>query len=130
MSLKEIVPLALEMANEDEEITEEVPPSKITFARGIQGVSKPYMILSIEAVNYDSTTETEDAVASYRIDYHTYADTAQKALTIHEKVVIKAKEYALHDYDVRLFDEDYFVDVDGVHRSTVSVVFRSNITHC
>lgn len=128
MSLLNIVPVALQLVNTDDDILEHVEVGKITFSRGIQGATKPYIILTVAAADYESTTSVENASAAYRIDYHTYADSAATALTVHDLITQAAKTYNNNDYDIRLFDEDYFVDVDGVHRATVSVVFRTNIT--
>jgi hypothetical protein len=128
MSLFNIVPVALTMVNTDDDILEHVDATKITFSRGVQGVSKPYIILTVGAADYESTTGVENASAAYRIDYNTYADTSRTALRIHDLIKERAKTYTNNDYDIRLFDEDYFVDVDGVHRATISVVFRTNLT--
>lgn len=116
------------MVNTDSDVTELVPASKITFSRGIQGATKPYIVLTVAAADYESTTSVEDASAAYRIDYHTYGDTAANTLMVQEKIANAARSKTNNQYDIRLFDEDYFVDVDGVHRGTVSVIFRTNIT--
>lgn len=128
MSLKNIIPVAMTLVNTDSDILTHVQADKISFSRGIQGVAKPYIILVVGAADLESTTAVENASSAYRIDYNTYADTAEKALTVHDLITEAAKTYTNADYDIRLFDEDYFVDVDGVHRATVSVVFRTNIT--
>lgn len=102
--------------------------SRVTFARAMQGIAKPYMTLNVGAADYESTVSKEDASAAYRIDYITYHDTAQGALQIHDALFDVLQVAISRNFDIRILDEDYFVDVDGVHRATISVVFRTNLT--
>ena len=102
--------------------------SRVTFARAVQGIAKPYITLNVGAADYESTVSTEDASAAYRIDYITYHDTAQDALQIHDTLFDVLQAATSRNFDIRILDEDYFVDVDGVHRATISVVFRTNLT--
>lgn len=131
MSLKNCIPVARTIATSSEEVTDllgDDPETKITFARAIQGTAKPYITINVGAVDYESTVRRENHSSAYRIDYITYANSASEALTIHDELFRFVRAYRDDDFDIRMLDEDYFVDVDGVHRATISVVFRTNLT--
>ncbi len=130
MSLLQIVPVALRLADEQTSITDELgsnPGQRISFARAPQGLAKPYITLNIQGADYEATTTSSEASGVYRIDYIIYADTAQKALTILDALKTVAAAYTNVNYDVRLLDEDYFVDVDGVHRATLATTWRTGV---
>jgi|13_taG_2_1085334.scaffolds.fasta_scaffold02923_2 hypothetical protein len=131
MSLKNCIPVARDIVINNQVVTTHLgdnPETKVTFARAIQGMEKPYITINVGAADYDSTVRRENASAAYRIDYITYAESGSEALTIHNSMFSVMRQATDDDFDIRILDEDYFVDVDGVHRATISVVFRTNIT--
>jgi len=130
VSLYEIEPLAISALNEHESITNLVPADRISFARAAQSAEKPYIVLNISTTDYYATFDDEIASGNYRINYLVYAQTARKALQIHQAVIDRMKDYDNNLYDVRIADEAYFVDTDYVHKSTVSTVWRSNLGAC
>lgn len=131
MSLKLVVPAALELAKNDSAVTTHFGAdyaSRITFNRAPQGMAKPYMTLVVGAVDYEPTLDQSLASAIYRIDYLIYTDTAEKGLTIMEELRDAIRTATHDDFDIRLLDEDYFVDVDGVHRISISSTWRELVT--
>lgn len=130
MSLYEIVPLALAALNEHQPITDLVPADRITFARAAQSAEKPYIVLNIATVDYYSTFSDEIESGNYRINYLVFAQSARKALQIHEAIIERMKDYQDILYDVRVSDEAYFVDTDYIHKATVSTTWRSNLGFC
>jgi hypothetical protein len=130
MSLVEIIPLALTFVNSQTSITDLVPVERITFQRAPQGEVKPYIVIAIGGVEYSSTVSDEIASGSYEIEYHVFADTGQSALTIHNALINRIKTGRNNAYDIRMFDEDYSIDNNGVHHSAITSVWRSNITQC
>lgn len=130
MSLLSILPKALSIIKDEATITALVPADSITFQRANQGIGKPYIVISVGDVQYTPTHTDEIATGAYVIEYNIFSDSAQNALTIHNTVLNYMKSAYDSDYDIRLFDEDYNIDNDGVHISSVSTVWRSNITQC
>lgn len=131
MSLKLVVPAALELAKNDSAVTTHFGAdyaSRITFNRAPQGMAKPYMTLVVGAVDYEPTLDQSLASAIYRIDYLLYTDSAEQGLTIMEELRDAIRTATHDDFDIRLLDEDYFVDVDGVHRISVSSTWRELVT--
>jgi hypothetical protein len=131
MSLKLVVPAALALPKNDSAVTTHFGTdfaSRITFNRAPQGMAKPYMTLVVGAVDYDPTVDESIASAVYRIDYLLYTDTAELGLTIMEELRDAIRTATHDDFDIRLLDEDYFVDVDGVHRITLSSTWRETVT--
>ncbi len=131
MSLKTVIPVAIDIPQDAAAVQTALGSDylqRITFARAIQGKNKPYIILNVGGADYESTTTQEDESAAYRIDYIAYADTVSKALDIHDALHAAIKATTSDTFDIRILDEDYFVDVDDVHRATISVVFRTNLT--
>lgn len=131
MSLKLVVPAALSLAKNDSAVTTQFGAdyaSRITFNRAPQGMVKPYMTLVVGAVDYEPTLDQSLASAIYRIDYLIYTDTAEKGLTIMEELRDAIRTATHDDFDIRLLDEDYFVDVDGVHRISISSTWRELVT--
>ena len=131
MSLKLVVPAALALAKSDGDVTTHFGAdyaSRITFNRAPQGMAKPYMTLVVGAVDYEPTLDQSLASAIYRIDYLLYTDTAEKGLTIMEELRDVIRTATHDDFDIRLLDEDYFVDVDGVHRISISSTWRELVT--
>lgn len=131
MSLKNCIPLARTVVTSSQTVLDllgDDPETKVTFARAIQGISKPYITVNVGAVDYESTVRRENNSSSYRIDYITYANSGSEALTIHDALFTLIRGYRDDDFDIRMLDEDYFVDVDGIHRATISAVFRTNLT--
>lgn len=131
MSLKNCIPVARNIVINNQTVLTHLgtdPETKVTFARAIQGIEKPYITINVGAADYESTVRRENASAAYRIDYITYADSGSEALTIHQSMFSLMRQATDDDFDIRILDEDYFVDVDGVHRATISVVFRTNVT--
>jgi len=130
MSLLSIIPKALSTIKDSATITALVPADSITFQRAVQGIAKPYIVITIGDVQYTSTHSNPNATGAYVIEYNVYSDSGEDALTIHQALLGHLRAAYDSAYDIRLFDEDYGIDNNGVHASTVSTVWRSNVTQC
>lgn len=106
------------------DLTALVPSSKISFSQRAQGQLLPGIIMNLGNVDYESTTGNAIAVTTYRVDYLTYADSAQVAANIHDHIKEALLDYTSSHFTIRLFDELYFVDTDLIHRTTVSALFE------
>lgn len=123
MSLTTLIPEARTVLTSYASLTAQVAATKISFAQRPQGAQKPGIVVSMGPTEYEPTMGNATALTVYRIDYHCFAETAQSAATIHELIKAAVLAHTSSDFDLRLVDEAYFVDVDNVHRTTLSVNF-------
>jgi hypothetical protein len=124
MSLTLLIPEARRVVTTYSPLLALVPASKISFSQRPQGDASPGIILNMGTVDYEPVFGDATRSTTYRVDYLTYADTAQSTATIHEHIKAAIIAYVPSNFTLRLFDEAYFVDVDLVHRSTISVNFE------
>ena len=124
MSLLLLIPEARSILTSASSVTALVPASKISFSQRPQGDVLPGIILDVGTVEYLPTFDSSYANTTYRIDYRSYATSAQQAATIHEAIKAAVLAHTSSDFYLRLFDESYFVDVDLIHRTTLSVTFE------
>jgi archaellin len=124
MSLETLVPEARSALTGNSALTALVPANRITFARRPQGDVRPGIAIDLGPVEYTPSTTNPTAVITYRVDYLIYGDTAAQTTAIHEKVKSAIESATSSTFYLRIFDEDYFVDVDDVHRSRVMVNYE------
>lgn len=124
MSLLLLIPEARSILVNSSDVTQHVPADKISFSQRPQGDQLPGVILDMGTVDYEATFESAYATTTYRVDYRGYSNSAQAAATIHEAIKAAVIAHSSSDFYVRLFDESYFVDVDLIHRTTLSVTFE------
>jgi len=124
MSLTTLIPEARSILADNSNVTALVPRNKISFSQRPQGDQLPGIVLNLGTVEYQPTAQNAQAITTYRVDFLTYSDSAQSAATIHEAVKAAVLAYTSSNYAIRLFDESYFVDVDLIHRATLSATFE------
>ena len=124
MSLSTLIPEARSVLTSNSALTALVPASNISFSQRSQGQQLPGIIMNIGTVEYEPTMVNAQATTTYRVDYVSYSDTAEVTSEIHEAVKAAVIAASSNNFIIRLFDEDYFVDVDFVHRSRVMVTFE------
>ncbi len=124
MSLETLIPEARNILTSSSDVTALVAADKITFARRPQGDTKPGISINMGPVEYIGTTLNATSVVTYRVDYEIFGSTAASTTAIHDKVKAAVTAASSSNFLIRLFDEDYFVDVDDVHRARVMVNFE------
>lgn len=124
MSLILLIPEARSILTSATNVTAQVPANKISFSQRPQGDVLPGIIIDVGTVEYEATFDNAFASTLYRIDYRAYAPSAQQAATVHEAIKDAVLTHNSTDFSLRLFDESYFVDVDLIHRTTLSVTFE------
>lgn len=124
MSLTLLIPEARSILTNESSVTSLVPASKISFSQRPQGDQLPGIIIDVGTVEYEPTFDSALARTIYRIDFRSYTDTAETAATIHEAIKAAILAHQSNNFTLRLFDESYFVDVDMIHRTTLSVTFE------
>jgi len=123
MSLTTLIPEARTVLTSHSPLTAQVAATKISFAQRPQGDLKPGIVVAMGPTEYEATIQDATALTVYRIDYHCFAESAQSAATIHELIKDAVEAHSSTNFDLRFADEAYFVDVDNVHRTTLSVNF-------
>lgn len=123
MSLSILIPEARRIVVQATGVTSLVPADKISFSQRPQGDTLPGIVLNMGTVEYEPVFDNAAIKTIYRVDYLTYSDTAQSTATIHEAVKAAVLAFSSGNFHIRLFDESYFVDVDLIHRATLSVNF-------
>ena len=126
MSLIDLIPEARSILTSNSGVTSEVPAAKISFAQRPQGDQLPGITIDVGTVEYEPTMQNATATTVYRIDYRMFSDKAETAATIHEAVKAAILAHNSSTFSIRLFDENYFVDVDLIHRTTISVTFEKS----
>lgn len=124
MSLETLIPEARAVLTGNSDLTALVPANRITFARRPQGDVRPGIAMDLGPVEYSASMTNATAVITYRVDYLVYGDSAAQVTAIHEKVKSAIDSATSSTFYLRIFDEDYFVDVDDVHRSRVMVNYE------
>jgi len=124
MSLINLIPEARSILTSDSSVTAKVAANKISFAQRPQGDQLPGITIDVGTVEYEPTTQSPNAATVYRVDYRIFSNKAESAATIHEAVKAAIINYSSSTFLIRLFDENYFVDVDLIHRTTISVTFE------
>ena len=84
----------------------------------------PGITYAIGNVDYDETKQSYAEAISYRVDITIYCDNASDAVGIHEKVKNALILGSSDNFDIRILDERYFVDVDDNHLAYVSAIFK------
>lgn len=124
MSLTILIPEARAILTSDSTVTGLVPATKISFSQRPQGDQLPGIVLNLGTVEYQPVFGNATAITTYRVDFLSYGDSAQSTAQIHEAVKAAVLAYTSSDFTIRLFDESYFVDVDLIHRATLSATFE------
>jgi len=127
MSLTLLIPDARRLVVQNTGVTAYVPATKIGFSQRAQGQQLPGIVINMGTVDYEATMTNATASTIYRVDYLVYSDTAEQTAFIHEAVKAAALAYNSANFTIRLFDESYFVDVDLIHRSTLSCTFEYSV---
>ena len=108
----------------DSDITDEIPAQRITFARRPQRDEMPGITFSIGTVAYDETIMRADMATTYRVNINVYGRTADETTLIHDLIKDNMKALVHADYDVRLEDERYAVDVDNNHVALLATTWQ------
>jgi len=124
MSLVLLIPEARRVLTTNSTLTNLVPASKISFSQRAQGTDLPGIILNMGTVEYEPVFTDAAISTTYRVDYLTYSDSAENTARIHEAVKAAILAFSSSFFAIRLYDESYFVDVDMIHRSTISATFE------
>lgn len=124
MSLVLLIPEARRVLTDSATLTNLVPATKISFSQRAQGTTLPGIVLNMGTVDYEPVFGNAAIVTTYRVDYLSYSDSAENTARIHEAVKAAILAYSSSNFTIRLYDESYFVDVDLIHRSTVSATFE------
>lgn len=105
-------------------LTDEIPARKITLARRPQRDEMPGLTITLGNVDYEPTTTDYSAATTYRVDITIFGASGQEVTRIHDKVKDAFVAANSSNFDVRVFDERYFVDVDNIHQGFVSATWK------
>lgn len=128
MSLSTLIQEARSVLTGYSPLTSVVPANKISFSQRAQGAEFPGIVIDLGNVDYEQTMSEDMTTITYRVDYRSYAKSAQQTSQIHELVKAAISAASSSNFYIRHFDELYFVDVDLIHRSTVSATFEMSTT--
>lgn len=106
-------------------LTDLVPANKITLARRPQRDEMPGLTITLGNVDYEPTTSDFSAATTYRVDITIFGSNGQETTLIHDKVKDAFVAANSSNFDVRVFDERYFVDVDNIHQGFVSATWKN-----
>lgn len=124
MSMRSLLGAVRNSLISDSDITAEIPAQRITFARRPQRDEMPGITFSIGTVAYDETIMRADMATTYRVNINVYGRTADETTLIHDLIKDNMKALVHSDYDVRLEDERYAVDVDNNHVALLATTWQ------
>lgn len=124
MSMRSLLQAVRNSLISDSDITDEIPAQRITFARRPQRDEMPGITFSIGTVAYDETIMRADMATTYRVNINVYGRTADETTLIHDLIKDNMKALVHADYDVRLEDERYAVDVDNNHVALLATTWQ------
>ena len=124
MSMRSLLRAVRNSLISDSDITAEIPAQRITFARRPQRDEMPGITFSIGTVAYDETIMRADMATTYRVNINVYGRTADETTYIHDLIKDNMKALVHPDYDVRLEDERYAVDVDNNHVALLATTWQ------
>lgn len=85
----------------------------------------PGITITLGNVDYEPTTTDYSAATTYRVDVTVFGRSGDETTAIHDKIKDAFVAANSSNFDVRVFDERYFVDVDNVHQGFVSATWKN-----
>ena len=128
--IKDVVKAARLILTEDGDVTDLVPESKISFGNSPQKTAKPRIVIEVSGTTYSPTFYNDREAKTYTIDYAVYSDSVGQCATIMEAVQAAIAQYpepsAQVPWTIRLVDETFQAEVDGVLVGVVSATFQTS----
>lgn len=109
------------------DLTDLLPAEKITFARRPQRDQMPGITFTIGNVDYDEVKLSYAAATTYRVDVTVFGESADQTTEIHDQVKLAMLAVSSSNFEVRIIDERYFVDVDNNHQAYVSATWQMDV---
>lgn len=105
-------------------LTDLIPANKITFARRPQKDEMPGLTVTLGNVDYEPVFTSYSAATTYRVDVTIFGRSADETTEIHDEVKLAFLAANSANFNIRIFDERYFVDVDNNHQGYVSATWE------
>ena len=128
--IKDVVKAARLILTEDGDVTDLVPESKISFGNSPQKAVKPRIVIEVSGTTYSPTFYNDREAKTYTIDYAIYSNSVGQCATIMETVQAAIASYPQPSvqvpWTIRLVDETFQAEVDGVLVGVVSATFQTS----